>query len=75
MSESVDFWEGYNLGLKLLGTELDKILSKCYNDRRTQNDLLDVKVYLNSLKEMKPNVEETLADRLFGSMPGTGELA
>lgn len=61
MSESVDFWEGYEAALNVVGIEVDKILSKCYNDRRTQNDLLDIKVSINELREMKPHGEETMA--------------
>lgn len=61
MSESVDFWEGYETALNLMKIEVDKILSRCYNDRRTQNDLLDVKVCINDLREMKPHGEETMA--------------
>lgn len=61
MSESADFWEGFEAALNLMGIELDKVLAACYNERRTQNDLLDVKVSIKTLREMMPHGEETLA--------------
>lgn len=51
MSQSQDdFWEGYNTALIIMGKELDKVLTVCYNDRRTQNDLLDLRIKLKELE-------------------------
>lgn len=50
--ESPEFWEGYNSALNLMNIEVDKILSACYNDRRIQNDLLDTKLSIKTLREM-----------------------
>lgn len=61
MKETNEFWDGFDAALNLLGYEVDKILSTCYNERRTQNDLLDVKVAINDIREMNPHGKTTLA--------------
>lgn len=61
MSESSDFWDGFEAFANLMNIEVDKILAKCYNDRRTQNDLLDVKSAIKELREANPHGHETMA--------------
>lgn len=50
MSQSQDdFWEGYRAALVIVGKEIDKVLAECYNDRRIQNDLLDLQIRIKEL--------------------------
>lgn len=57
MSQSQDdFWEGYRAALVIVGKEIDKVLSVCYNDRRIQNDLLDLH---NRIKELSHESTES----------------
>lgn len=50
MSQSQDdFWEGYRAALVIVGKEIDKVLATCYNDRRIQNDLLDLHIRIKEI--------------------------
>jgi hypothetical protein len=58
MSQSQDdFWEGYRAALVIVGKEIDKVLAVCYNDRRIQNDLLDLQ---NRIKELSHESTESV---------------
>jgi hypothetical protein len=57
---NADYWEGYRDALNLFGIEVDKIMKTGYNDRRSQNDLLDLKVKIRELL----SYDETMATNL-----------
>lgn len=57
--ETADFWEGFSEALNLVAVEVDKIMATGYNDRRAQDELLDVICSINGLKRMAPKYEVT----------------
>lgn len=59
-----EYWEGFEAALKMLNTDVDRILSVCYNDSRTRDPLLDVKGCIKALKELAPNDTDHLLPTL-----------
>jgi hypothetical protein len=60
MSETPDFWEGFDAAIILENQELDKLLTVAYNDSRIKDCLLDLKCFITSLREMMPNEYQNL---------------
>lgn len=58
--ESPEYWKGFFEALELSTIEVDKILSKCYNDRRIHNDLLDTKLSIEKLRELATDENSVL---------------
>lgn len=55
--ETSDYWEGFHEALVLMGIEVDKIMAVGYNDRRSNDQMLDIKCKINDLKEMAPEYD------------------
>lgn len=58
--ESPEYWEGYNAALNLSNIEVDKLLAKCYNDRRIRDNLLDTKLSIKKLRELATDGDHLL---------------
>lgn len=45
-----EYSDGFNDALGMMNLEVDKILSRCYNDVRARDNLLDIKNCIKTLR-------------------------